>query len=75
MAQYRKDMSEGELLQALLESVDNEVAFMIGQVMGIMRKGDAIHIEKLVKHIDGLKEQVRSLSMELNNAEEREKKA
>jgi hypothetical protein len=49
-------MSEGELLQALLESVDNEVAFMIGQVMGIMRKGDAIHIEKLVMHITDLED-------------------
>jgi hypothetical protein len=58
MGEFKKGMSEGELLTALLEGLTPEQAFMVGQVMGIMGKGDKMHITRLEQEIVDLKRQL-----------------
>ena len=47
---------EGDLLETLISSLSNEQAFMMGKVMGIMRKGDQHYIDRLKDEIRELQE-------------------
>ena len=48
----RKQWTEGELLVGVMEGMDNEKAFRLGELMGIMRKGDAIYITRLERELE-----------------------
>jgi hypothetical protein len=66
-----KELGEGELLQKVLEEISPEAAFMMGQIMGIMHKGDSVHIARLEGQIAQLEGQIHDLMLE-NDILERE---
>jgi hypothetical protein len=69
MIEPHKVESEGELLQDLLEELSPKQAFMFGKVMGIMGKGDRLHISKLENHIDSLEQIIEEQKKALENKE------
>lgn len=53
--------SEGQLLQDLLDMLTPDGAFRLGEIMGIMRKGDAVQISRLEREIADLRETIEVL--------------
>jgi hypothetical protein len=62
--------SEGDLLQEMLDTLGPEDCYKLGKIMGIMAKGDATRIATLERHVNSLKEQVRVVTIAMNDAEE-----
>ena len=56
MPEFKHSLSEGDLLQTLLSQVTPHQCFMIGEVMGIMSKGDQTRIYQLEAELSRLKE-------------------
>ncbi len=57
-----KRWSEAHLLEKLLEELSCEQAFMMGEVMGIMRKGDEMQIKRLELRVGELERELRTIS-------------
>ena len=47
----RELWSEGELLEKVIEGMECEKAFHLGELMGVMRKGDAVYITHLEQEL------------------------
>ena len=62
--EFKKGMSEGELMEALMDGLSCEQAFMFGQIMGIMSKGDKMHIRRLEQENSKLREEIVLLTDE-----------
>jgi uncharacterized membrane protein len=66
-----KHWSEADELQRLLKTMSPEQAMSMGVVMGIMRKGDAVNIARLLEEVDSQRSMIEALSDALQEAEER----
>ena len=58
--------SEADELQTLLGKLDNEGALLLGVVMGIMRKSDAVLISAQRTEIDQLRRDMERLLREMH---------
>jgi len=62
-------VEEADLLQGLLSQLTNEQAFMVGEIMGIMRKGDDDELNRMRSRILNLEQTIEQHEMANEEAE------